>query len=87
MEGFCTLGSGSKGNCTYLGTNRTKILIDAGLSGKAIKERLQQINVDIADIDAILITHEHSDHIQGLRVLALKYGIPFLQIQKQLKGL
>lgn len=87
MKGFCTLGSGSKGNCTYLGTDRTKILIDAGLSGKAIKERLSEINVDIADIDAILITHEHSDHIQGLRVLALKYGIPVFANTKTAEGI
>lgn len=87
MKGFCPLGSGSKGNCTYLGTQNTKILIDAGLSGKAIKERLSQINVDICDIDAILITHEHSDHIQGLRVLALKYGIPVFANTKTAEGI
>ncbi len=87
MKGFCTLGSGSKGNCTYLGTDRTKILIDAGLSGKAIKERLSEINVDIADIDAILITHEHSDHIQGLKVLALRHGIPVFANTKTAEGI
>ena len=76
MKGFCPLASGSKGNCVYLGTGKTKILIDAGLSGKAITSRLQDINVDIGDIDAILITHEHTDHIQGLKVLAYKMGIP-----------
>lgn len=87
MKGFIPLGSGSKGNCTYLGTDNTKILIDAGLSGKAIKERLSEINVDIADIDAILITHEHSDHIQGLRVLALKHGIPVFANTKTAEGI
>ncbi len=76
MKGFCPLGSGSKGNCIYFGTDQTKILIDAGMSGRSIQKRLSEIGVALEDIDAILITHDHSDHIQGLRVLAYKYGIP-----------
>ncbi len=76
MIGFCPLASGSKGNCIYLGTANTRILIDAGISTKATKERLAQLDIDISTIDAILITHEHSDHIQGLKVLAFKMGIP-----------
>ena len=76
MIGFCPLASGSKGNCIYLGTKKTKILIDAGLSGKATKIKLEKIGVDIEDIDAILISHEHSDHIRGLKVLAYNKGIP-----------
>ena len=76
MKGFCPLASGSKGNCLFLGTDDTKVLIDAGLSAKAIVARLQDINVSIEDIDAILITHEHIDHIRGLQVLAGKYEIP-----------
>lgn len=87
MEGFCTLGSGSGGNCTYLGTKHTKILIDAGLSTKATKARLAEINVDIEDIDAILVSHEHSDHIQGLRVMAYKMGIPVFANQETAKGI
>lgn len=81
------MASGSKGNCIYLGTDNTKILIDAGLSAKAIINKLQQINVDIADIDAILITHEHSDHIQGLKVLAYRHGIPVLANTETAKGI
>ncbi|HEY5235936.1 MAG TPA: MBL fold metallo-hydrolase, partial [Rhabdochlamydiaceae bacterium] len=76
MIGFCPLASGSKGNCIYFGTKNTKILIDAGLSAKVIKERLESIDVDLKDIDAILITHEHTDHIRGLQTLGLKMGIP-----------
>lgn len=87
MKGFCPLASGSKGNCIYLGTGQTKILIDAGLSAKTIQTRLKEINVDIADIDAILITHEHMDHIQGLKTLAYKMGIPVLANQETAKGI
>jgi phosphoribosyl 1,2-cyclic phosphodiesterase len=87
MKGFCPLASGSKGNCIYLGTTHTKILIDAGISAKAIKAKLEAINVDLADIDAILITHEHTDHIQGLKTLAYKYGIPVLTNQETAKGI
>lgn len=87
MKGFCPLASGSKGNCIYLGSEKTKILIDAGLSGKAIQSKLAQINVDLADIDAILITHEHTDHIQGLRILAYKMGIPVFANHETAKGI
>ena len=76
MEGFCPLASGSKGNALYLGTKSTKVLIDAGLSARQIKLRLEEINVDLADIDAIVVTHEHSDHIKGLAILGCKMGIP-----------
>ena len=75
MFGFCPLASGSKGNCIYVGTKSTKILIDAGLSAKAIRERLAAIGVGIDEIDAILITHEHTDHIKGLDVLGSKIPV------------
>jgi len=87
MKGFCPLASGSKGNCIYFGTEQTKILIDAGISGKAIVNRLAEINVDIRDIDAILITHDHGDHIQGLKVLAYKMGIPVFANHETAKGI
>jgi len=76
MLGFCPLASGSKGNCIYMGTPGAKILIDAGISAKAIRERLAAIGVTLEEIDAILITHEHTDHIKGLDVLGCKMGIP-----------
>lgn len=87
MKGFIPLASGSKGNSIYFGTKDTKILIDAGLSAKATKEKLEQIDVDVRDLDAILITHEHSDHIQGLRVLGLKMGIPVFANSETAKGI
>lgn len=87
MIGYCPLASGSKGNCIFLGTRKLKILIDAGLSAKATKEKLAQIGVDIKEIDAILVTHEHTDHIQGLRVLAIKMGIPVFANTETAKGI
>lgn len=76
MEGFCPLASGSKGNSIFVGTKKTRILIDAGISQKATQEKLTLIGVDIGDIDAILITHEHVDHIRGLGSIAIKHKIP-----------
>jgi phosphoribosyl 1,2-cyclic phosphodiesterase len=76
MKGLCPLASGSKGNSIYIGTGFTKLLIDVGLSAKAILARLCDIGVSIEEIDAILITHEHIDHIRGLQVLATRYNIP-----------
>lgn len=87
MKGFCPLASGSKGNSIFFGTDHTKILIDAGLSAKATKEKLKSIDVNIEDLDAILITHEHSDHIAGLRVMALKMGIPVFANNETAKGI
>lgn len=73
---FCSIASGSSGNCIYVGSDETHILIDAGISGKRIEAGLNSLDLSTRDIDAILITHEHSDHIQGLGVLARRYGIP-----------
>jgi phosphoribosyl 1,2-cyclic phosphodiesterase len=67
---FCVLASGSSGNAALLATGKTRILVDAGLSMKELGRRLESIGEDLAGIDAILITHEHSDHVAGLPVLA-----------------
>lgn len=69
----CNLGSGSDGNLTYIATSKVKILIDAGLSASEITKRLALLNVLPHEIDAILITHEHTDHIKGIDVFASKY--------------
>src|SRR6056297_2027455 len=72
---LCVLGSGSRGNCTFIGTETTRILIDAGLSARKTAARLEDIGETIKAIDAICVTHEHGDHIAGIRVLHKKYGI------------
>ena len=72
---FCVLGSGSKGNCTYIETGDTRILIDAGFSGIEIERRLSAIKVDAASLSAILVTHEHTDHIRGVAVLSRRHQI------------
>jgi len=74
----CVLASGSKGNCTYVSDGVTRILIDAGISCRKIEEGLTQLGVGIADLDAVLITHEHIDHVYGLHTLAKKYEVPIL---------
>ncbi len=73
---FCSIASGSSGNCIFAGTDHTGILIDAGISGKRIAAGLHAIDRKPEELDGILITHEHIDHIKGLGVLARKYGIP-----------
>ncbi len=69
---FCVLASGSSGNAALLATENTRILVDAGLSMRELAKRLAAIGEDLRRIDAILITHEHSDHVAGLPVLARK---------------
>ena len=76
MFQFCSLYSGSSGNCSFLQTNTTKILIDVGESAKKIEEALKKINVEPSNIDGIFITHEHSDHVKGLGIFAKKFQIP-----------
>jgi len=76
MLGFCPLASGSKGNSVFFGTQNTRILIDAGLSAKQLTAKLAEIGIAMSEIDAILVTHEHIDHIRGVELLASRYDIP-----------
>lgn len=73
---LCVLASGSSGNCTFIGTETTRILIDAGLSARKTTERLAEIGERVEDISAICVSHEHGDHISGIRVLQKTHGIP-----------
>jgi len=70
-----SLSSGSSGNSIYVGSDNTHLLVDAGISGKRIEAALNTVGISGADLDGILITHEHSDHIGGLGVMQRKYGL------------
>ena len=83
----CSLSSGSAGNCIYAGCGGTNILIDAGRSAKATAELLSQINIKIGDISAIFITHEHIDHVSGLKVLINRYKIPVYMVWESFDNL
>ena len=73
---FTILGSGSAGNCAYIETAEARVLVDAGFSPRQIRKRLQDIGRVPENLTAILVTHEHSDHVQGLTGIAAKLNIP-----------
>ncbi len=73
---LCSIASGSSGNCIYVGSQNTHLMIDAGISGKRMEQGLNELGVTAGELDGILITHEHSDHVCGLGVAARKHGIP-----------
>lgn len=73
---LCSIASGSSGNCIYVGNENTKLLVDAGISGKRIEGGLYGIDVDPLKLDGILVTHEHIDHVSGLGVMARRYKVP-----------
>lgn len=73
---LCSIASGSSGNCIYVGSETTHLLIDVGVSAKRIEGGLKEIGIVPDALSGILITHEHSDHIQGLGVMARRYQIP-----------
>lgn len=66
---LCSIASGSSGNCIYVGSDNTHLLVDVGISGKRVEQGLNSLELTGKDIDGILITHEHSDHIKGLGVI------------------
>ena len=76
MMQMMSIASGSSGNCIYVGTDDTHLIIDAGISGKKVEAGLNSIGLSMEDIDAVLVTHEHNDHIRGLGVLARRYAKP-----------
>ena len=82
MLKYCSLYSGSSGNCFLIKSDSTNILIDAGVSSKKIIDSLSNFNIDITNIDAILVTHEHTDHTKSLSTLSNKYNIPIYANKK-----
>lgn len=82
----CVLASGSRGNAIYISDGACSILVDAGLSGKAIELRMREKNLDPAALTAVLVSHEHSDHIQGVGVLSRRYHLPVYIAKETLKA-
>lgn len=87
MFNFCSLYSGSSGNSLFVETSNTKLLIDAGVSSKKIENALKSIDVDPSTIDGILVTHEHSDHVQGLGTFSKKFDLPVFVNQETLDAM
>ncbi|WP_100405858.1 MBL fold metallo-hydrolase [Bacillus solitudinis] len=79
---FSVLASGSSGNAIYVETEKQKLLIDAGLSGKKMDELFQKVNRDPKELDGILVSHEHSDHIKGVGIFARKHKLPIYANEK-----
>lgn len=84
---FSVLASGSTGNAFYIESNEQKLLVDAGLSGKQLDRLFSQVHVDPREIDGILVTHEHSDHVRGLGIIARKYNLPIYANAKTWKAM
>ncbi len=84
---LCSIASGSSGNCIYVGSGATHLLVDTGISGKRVEAGLNSLELTGRDIDGILITHEHSDHISGLGVLSRKYNIPIFATRGTIKAI
>lgn len=79
---FCSLYSGSSGNSIFVSSGKARVLIDAGLPGKSIEAALNEIGENPKEIDAMFVTHEHSDHIKGIGVMSRKYDIPVFANEK-----
>jgi len=84
---FVSIASGSSGNCIYVGTDNTHVIVDAGISGKRIETGLNSIGIKADELSGIMITHEHADHIQGLGVMARRYGIPIYATKGTIEGI
>ena len=78
MARICPLFSSSKGNSIYVGNSNEGVLIDAGRSAKQLERALFENEIDIKSIKAIFLTHEHSDHVQGVKVFATRYNLKVL---------
>ncbi len=78
-----SIASGSSGNCIYIGSDNTHLLVDAGISNKRIQEGLNDIGLTGSDVTGILVTHEHSDHIKGLGSPFKKISSSYLRDQRR----
>ena len=87
MLNFRSLYSGSSGNSLFVETENTKILIDAGMSCKKIEEALHSIEVEPSSINAILVTHEHSDHVKGISTISKKFDIPIFATKETFEAM
>ena len=87
MMEFVSISSGSSGNCIYVGSDNTHLLIDAGISGKRIEAGLNDVGLKTSEMDGILITHEHADHIGSLGVIARRYGLPIYATSGTIDGI
>ena len=87
MLNFCSLYSGSSGNSLFIESKNTKLLVDAGVSCKKIETALNDININPSSLDGILVTHEHTDHVQGLGTLSKKFNLPVFVNQKTLDAM
>lgn len=84
---FCSLFSGSSGNALYVESERSRVLVDAGLAGRTVTDALAQIGVDVRTLDGILISHEHIDHVRGAGILARRYGVPVYANERTLAAM
>lgn len=84
---FTSIASGSSGNCTYIGSDNTHILIDAGITKKRIEEGLKELELGLSDLSAIFVTHEHVDHIAALHTILKKFDIPIYATKGTIEGI
>lgn len=84
---LCSIASGSSGNCVMAGSGNTRLLIDAGISGKRIEQGLSSLGHKTSEMRGVLVTHEHIDHISGLGVIARRYGLPIYATQKTVQAI
>ena len=84
---LCSIASGSSGNCIYIGDDTTHLLVDTGISKKRIEEGLKELEIKGDELQGILITHEHVDHIQGLGVFSRKYAVPVYATHGTIEGI
>ena len=84
---LCSIASGSSGNCIYVGNDHTHLLVDTGISKKRVEQGLHTLEIKGEELEGILITHEHIDHIQGLGVFSRKYGIPIYATKGTIEGI